>query len=77
MKLDDLSSGPFQLTNTLDEFESNPIWLSQSEIAYLSWRPGEGSWFLNILSTSEGGTASRRVMEIPSSWYWSFRDDER
>lgn len=66
-----------QLTATPDEFESNPIWLSESEIGYLSWKPLEQSWTLNILTMRGETTTSRQVMEIPPSWYWNpFADDD-
>jgi Tol biopolymer transport system component len=63
----DTSLSPIQLTNTVDEFETNPVWISSTEIAYLSWSPTELVWSLNTISVAD--QVSKRIMEIPSSWY--------
>lgn len=58
---------PIQLTDTLEEFETNPMWISDTEIAYLSWSPTRLAWSLNTISIADH--VSKRLMEIPTSWY--------
>lgn len=66
---DDPASAPRRLTTTADEYETNPMWLSDSEIAYLSWARVERAWYLKRLATNEPGTTPTTVLKLPDSWY--------
>ncbi len=57
------------LTDTLSEFETRPIWISENEIGYLSWVPSQSKWYLKRRSIADTTAASDTILEIPKSWY--------
>lgn len=61
-----------KLTNTSEEFETNPLWISDSDIAYLSWVPDEAAWYLKVLSIAELGNPPMSILELPASWYRAY-----
>lgn len=67
--VDENSLEPVQLTGTADEFETRPQWISNNEIAYLSWFPSESRWYLKTLSIDRPEESPQTIMEIPQSWY--------
>lgn len=70
INLDDDSSLPVQLTDTLEEFETNPIWIAEDRIAYLSWHPAEAIWTLKAQSIDGTVSEPETVLEIPREWYY-------
>ncbi|MFO7541091.1 MAG: hypothetical protein R6X32_23870 [Chloroflexota bacterium] len=65
--LNDATYTPIQLTDTLDGPADKPVWLSDDEIAYLSWSLTEHTWSLKNVSLVE--RESRKIMDIPQVWY--------
>lgn len=63
------SQEPVRLTDTPDEFETAPMWISAGEIAYLSWNHVQSKWRLKVLSMTSPDRQPETVMEIPDSWY--------
>jgi Tol biopolymer transport system component len=59
-----------QLTDTEDQYETDPMWLSDSEIAYLSWDREQLTWSLSKVSVADHRI--EQIMEIPTSWYEKF-----
>jgi len=59
---------PRQLTDTADTYETEPMWLSDREIAYLSWLPDESAWYLMVLSTDAPSVTSDTILRLPESW---------
>ncbi len=57
------------LTDTLLEFETRPMWISENEIGYFSWVPSQSKWYLKRLSMADATEASKTVLELPKSWY--------
>lgn len=66
---DDPAAAPRRLTATADEYETNPMWISNNEIAYLSWAPLERAWYLKRLVTNEPGATPATVLKLPEPWY--------
>lgn len=60
---------PVQLTDTGGELESNPMWISDKEIAYASWSLEDSSWYVKILALTKPTQESETIMEVPESWY--------
>ncbi len=58
---------PIQLTVTPDALVDSPWWISDTEIAYLTWSPAELIWSLNTVSLDE--PEPKKIAEIPQLWY--------
>ncbi len=69
IELDDPTAAPRRLTATADEYETNPMWVSDNEIAYLSWLPVERAWYLKRLATDEPGATPATVLKLPDAWF--------
>lgn len=69
LDISDGSSAPVQLTDTRDEFETNPLWIAKNKIAYLSWRPADSSWTLKSISLARSDAKPETLLEIPQEWY--------
>ena len=69
VELDELESPLFQVTDTLIEYETSPMWISDTEIAYLSWVPDEPAWYLKVLSVAEPEGEPEIILRLPESWY--------
>ncbi|MBX7253564.1 MAG: hypothetical protein K1X50_16410 [Candidatus Promineofilum sp.] len=70
--MDDPTYTPQRLTATADEYETNPMWLSDNEIAYLSWASNENTWYLKRLVINELGATPTTVLKLPESWYQAY-----
>lgn len=66
MDISDPEAEPIQLTDTLNEYESGPMWISDDEILYLSVSVPEQGFLLKSLSVSDQETQTLFV--IPEKW---------
>lgn len=66
VNLADSTYWPVQLTYTPGALETNPIWLSETEVAFLSWSSQTSSWSLRVISTVN--RTVRTVLKIPDVW---------
>jgi len=70
INLGDYSSLPIQLTDTLEEFEANPLWIAEDRIAYLSWHPAQATWTLKAQSIGGAAGEVETIFEVPRGWYY-------
>jgi Tol biopolymer transport system component len=59
-----------EVTDTENQFETDPMWISDSEIAFLSWDNEQSTWSLNKVSIANNEI--EQIMQIPESWYEKF-----
>lgn len=64
--ISDLEAEPVQLTDTLDEYETGPMWITEDEIFYLSVSVPEQKFLLKSISVSDRETQTLYV--IPEEW---------
>ncbi len=57
---------PVQLTYTPGDLETNPVWLSETEVAFLSWSSQTSTWSLRVISIVN--RTVREVLKIPDEW---------
>lgn len=61
-------AGPFQLTDTLDEYETGPLWIADDEVIYLSLSVPERGFVLKSISLSSSSHEERTLFIIPEEW---------
>lgn len=63
----DILPTPMQLTDTPNALVNSPWWISDTQIAYLTWSPAELIWSLNTISLDESEPS--KITDIPPLWY--------